>query len=96
MRLLACILAFAFSDTDQDQCDLQQLLKPKFAERWSCDKPIENEKVPKKTKCEIVCTEGYDVLQGKHNGFKSLSQAICFISYISSFFQLQTVIILYY
>ena len=72
MRLLACILALAFSD--QDQCDLQQLAKPKFAERWSCDKPIENEKVPKKTKCELVCTEGYDVLQGEHDDRKSPSQ----------------------
>ena len=72
MRLLACILALAFSD--QDHCDLQQLAKPKFAERWSCDKPIENEKVPKKTKCELVCTEGYDVLQGEHDDRKSPSQ----------------------
>ena len=47
-----------------DQCDLKQLVKPKFAERWSCDKLIENEKVPKQTKCEIVCSKGYDILKG--------------------------------
>ena len=47
-----------------DQCDLKQLVKPKFAERWSCDKPIENDKVPKQTKCEIVCFKGYDILKG--------------------------------
>ena len=48
-----------------DQCDLQKLVKPKFAENWLCDKPIEDNKVPKKTKCEIVCPDGYDIKNGE-------------------------------
>ena len=41
-------------------------MKPKFAENWSCDKPIEDNKVPKKTRCEIVCPDGYDLKNGKN------------------------------
>ena len=49
----------------KDHCDIEKLQKPKFADRWSCDKPIENNKVAKKTKCEIVCPDGYDIKNGE-------------------------------
>ena len=78
MRLWPCIFGLAPADKvplinyeiqgeirGLDKCDLQQLEKPKYAVRWSCDKPIENEKVPKLTKCEIVCPDGYDIIKGK-------------------------------
>ena len=48
-----------------DECDLQLLPKPRFAERWSCDKTIENDKVPFQTKCELVCSDGYDIFKGE-------------------------------
>ena len=64
MKVSDCVLS---SNLKQywDGCDIQQLEKPTFAEQWSCDKSIENDKVPIKTKCEIVCPDGYDILNGR-------------------------------
>ena len=49
-----------------DHCDLQKLMKPKFAENWSCDKPIENNKVLRNTKCKVVCPDGFDIKKCKN------------------------------
>ena len=50
-----------------DHCDLQKLMKPKFAERWSCDKPIVNDKVLRNTKCKIICPDGFDLRKCKYS-----------------------------
>ena len=48
-----------------DHCDIKQLIKPKYTDYLSCNKPIINGKVFRKTKCEIVCLEGFDFIAGK-------------------------------
>ena len=68
MRIWVCISALALA-ASQDQCDLQQLNKPKFSLHWACDKPIENDKVPIKTNCEIICPNGYDLFNGRSTEF---------------------------
>ena len=50
-----------------------ELVKPENAEYWSCDKPIVNEKVPRMTKCKIVCLPGFDNVQGKNDFLNRLS-----------------------
>ena len=35
------------------------------AEHWLCTKPIQNQKVPTNTKCEVVCPDGHDVVKGE-------------------------------
>ena len=39
-------------------------MKPKFSDHWSCDNPIKNGKVLRKTKCEIACLQGFDLIAG--------------------------------
>ena len=38
---------------------------PENAEYWSCNKPVDQGKVEKYTRCKIVCLEGYDFSKGK-------------------------------
>ena len=38
---------------------------PENAEKWSCNKPIYQDKVGKNTKCSIACLHGHDVRKGK-------------------------------
>ena len=38
---------------------------PENAGDWSCDKPAEDGKVEKYTRCKIVCNAGYDSWKGK-------------------------------
>ena len=104
MRLWPCIFALGLSDATEGKlykslknclihnldrrCDLQQLVKPKFALNWSCDKPNENGKVSKKTKCEIVCPDDYDIFSGeklfrKKYEFSVVMYMIYCISYTS-------------
>ena len=33
--------------------------------RNECEQSIENDKVPRKTKCEVVCPDGYNVIKGE-------------------------------
>ena len=49
-----------------DLCDLNELMKPENADNWLCNKPIENEKVKKLTKCRIVCQNGFDFVKGEN------------------------------
>ena len=65
-------------------------MKPKFALRWSCDKPEENGKVSKKTKCEIVCPDGYDIFSGK-----KLFRSKVWESTIKNDFKAENVIFMY-
>ena len=53
-----------------DMCDLEQLNKPDNAVEWSCKKPINDGKVPKGTKCEIICQDGYEAKHGKNSNFR--------------------------
>ena len=39
-------------------------MKPRFSDHWSCDNPIKNGKVLRKTKCEIACLQGFDWIAG--------------------------------
>ena len=86
MRLWPCIFGLTLADKvplinyeiqgeirGLDKCDLQQLEKPKYAERWSCDSPIINGKVSRKTNCEIVCLDGHDKIEGEKSGFLSVT-----------------------
>ena len=38
---------------------------PANSEYWSCNKPVDEGKVEKYTRCKIVCLEGYDFSKGK-------------------------------
>ena len=53
-----------FSTFLSGQCDIRQLLLPMNAEAWLCDKPINNYRVPKNTKCRVVCSDGHDIFKG--------------------------------
>ena len=35
------------------------------ADRWSCNKPVDAEKVFKGAKCKLVCLDGHDLINGK-------------------------------
>ena len=47
------------------KCDIHALSMPENAEYWSCNKPVDQGKVEKYTRCKIVCLEGYDFSKGK-------------------------------
>ena len=53
--------------TTLDQCDINDLTKPENALNWSCDVSIEDEKVPKGTKCEIICRVGFEAVSGENH-----------------------------
>ena len=55
------------NDVSLDVCDINDLSKPEYADYWSCDKLIVNEKVPQFTKCKIVCLPGFDNVKGENN-----------------------------
>ena len=42
-------------------------MKPKNSIDWSCDKPIQDGKVPKNAKCKITCQHEYEAKSGKNN-----------------------------
>lgn len=48
-----------------ESCDLKNLIKPKNADQWICDKSITNDKVQTLTKCKIACKDGFDFHKGK-------------------------------
>ena len=50
-------------------CDLKELLMPENADKWTCNKPINQDKVGKKAICQVICLEGHDLLKG--NEFSS-------------------------
>ena len=41
---------------------------------WSCNKPIQNDKVSQNAKCEIVCLDGFDVVVGKNTFDKKIGR----------------------
>ena len=45
-------------------CDLNALKMPENADSWSCNKPVNEDKVEKYTRCKIVCHDGYDFWKG--------------------------------
>ena len=40
---------------------------PENADSWSCNKPVDEEKVFKGAKCKLVCLDGHDSIIGKRN-----------------------------
>ena len=46
------------------QCDIKALIMPENAKKWTCDKPIYQDKVGKSTRCTIACLHGHDVRKG--------------------------------
>ena len=66
-------LAFAFQEPQSNttiknlsvaKCDIEELLMPLNADKWTCDKPIYQTKVKKNTRCTIACLYGHDVRKG--------------------------------
>ena len=55
------------------KCDLGALSIPENADKWTCNKPINQGKVEKTTKCQVVCMEGHDRLKGKTYYIKNLN-----------------------
>ena len=57
------------------QCDIQSIPLPENAEEWSCDQPINQQKVPRNTRCSLTCFDGHDLIQGtKKVGPSTLTQ----------------------
>ena len=50
-------------------CDLSTLSLPENADYWSCNKPVEDGKVEKYTRCKIICQDGYDFWKGKQQKY---------------------------
>ena len=48
------------------QCDLKEIPLPENANQWSCNEAINEQMVMQGTKCELICPDGYDVINGKH------------------------------
>ena len=42
---------------------------PENADSWSCNKPVEDGKVEKYTRCKIICQDGYDFWKGNQQNF---------------------------
>ena len=38
---------------------------PDNADKWTCNKPINQDKVGKATRCQLVCLEGHDLIKGE-------------------------------
>ena len=48
------------------QCNLEAIPLPENAKQWSCNKAINEQMVMQGTKCQLICPDGYDVINGKH------------------------------
>ena len=55
---------------------------PENAEKWTCDKPIYQNKVGKTTRCTIACIYGHDVQKGKSRNRPRLE-----IKYVRAYFE---------
>ena len=47
------------------KCDFNALLMPENADSWKCNKPVDQGKVERYTRCKLVCQDGYDLSKGK-------------------------------
>ena len=52
------------SDIISGHCNIFELDLPKNAAEWLCNKRINNNQVPKNTKCGVVCFDGHDIVKG--------------------------------
>ena len=52
------------SDIIPGHCNIHELNLPKNAAEWLCNKRINNNQVPKNTKCGVVCSDGHDIVKG--------------------------------
>ena len=55
------------NELSERTCDLTSLVMPENADSWSCNKPINQGKVEKYTRCKIVCLDGYDFSKGNNS-----------------------------
>ena len=69
-------LAFAFQEPQSNttiknlsvaKCDIEELLMPLNADKWTCDKPIYQTKVKKNTRCITNAIQRYPKLNQLQN-----------------------------
>ena len=55
-----------FQDIFSDACDIKDIQLPENGEKWTCDKDVTMDAVPKNTKCRLQCVQEYEVEIGKY------------------------------
>ena len=45
------------------RCELGDLNMPENGARWSCDQPVVMDSVSRRTKCQLICRDGYTAMK---------------------------------
>ena len=67
-EIIFCVILYAtvaVTAKGTFKCDLNALEMPENADTWKCNKPVDQSKVERYTRCKLVCQDGYDLSRSK-------------------------------